>query len=524
MKRDVKGKTGAAEPRKLADLLIGRGFAGDARIVERGRELDRAAAIREAGRLSASLKTAGVRRGHKVLALLDHDMQGFLFLGVASALGIHVYMPYNLQTAAVAEWTSIVASAQPDFIVHLKRDDGALAELASLGRPLVTLADVGEEQARLVVEHPEPVRGFLILFSSGTTGNPKAISISEDLVVRRVRSATDVIAMDATSRPLMTGLLNNTTGFIFCFGAMLHGATLIFPRSGRVEDWPADVAEHAVSHLMLRPVAMRRFLEAAEKAEVDLSSLRTLAYGAAAMPADVLERGRRLITCDWVQGYGLSETFGPFCWLDEQGHAERRYATETYCVGRPDGTLEVKIDPVVGHSDGIGEVLVRGENLMEGYLDVQTGEAHRDESAWLRTGDLGRWSTAGDLILKGRLHGTVLSENGHRIYPEEVEATLAGMPGVDTAVVVGLEKSDRTGQLPVACISGPLGAEQADVVRGRVMAFLESTLSAEKWPDYVYSDVNPFPVSANGKVARAQVTSALAWENLIRVSDRDALS
>jgi acyl-CoA synthetase (AMP-forming)/AMP-acid ligase II len=356
------------------------------------------------------------------------------------------------------------------------------------------------------------VPNFLVLFTSGTTGAPKAISVSEEVVARRVASVSDRLAFGPDSRVLMSGLLNNTTGVIFSFGALRHGAVSVFPDTRDVTTWPSEVARHGITHVMLRPVAMRRFLETAATSPADLSSLRVVAYGAAAMPRAVLDAGRRLLPCDWVQGYGLSETYGPFCWFDEPGHRADRHRRHTYCVGRPDDTLEVRLEPVEGHpDDGTGEVLVRGPALMEGYLDVGTGALH-PPGEWLRTGDLGRWSPEGDLLLKGRLAGSLLSADGHRIYPEEVEAVLADVPGVDDVVLVG-----AAGERPVACLSGELGRSDDAVVRRAVTEALRAVLSPEKWPDLVSVTSAPFPRSANDKVMRAAVAGGISRARLIEL-------
>jgi acyl-CoA synthetase (AMP-forming)/AMP-acid ligase II len=213
----------------------------------------------------------------------------------------------------------------------------------------------------------------------------EAIGISERLVAHRLESMTAALGVTSHARVFLSGLLNNTTGVIFAFGAFLHGATLVVPQGRDLATWPAQVEPSRATHVMLRPVALRRFVDAA--AGADLSSLRVVAYGAAAMPRGTLEAGRALMPCEWVHGYGLSETYGPFCWLDEAAHRAGRPRRGAYNVGRPDSTVQLRLGPVPGHPDGIGEVLVGGDTLMNGYLDVTTG-AIAPPWTWLRTGDL----------------------------------------------------------------------------------------------------------------------------------------
>ncbi|MPQ97190.1 AMP-binding protein [Modestobacter sp. I12A-02628] len=508
-------------PVKLVELLLGPAGTDPHRVcvIADGRPWTRAEVGAAVGRCADDLLEQGLRPGQRVLALLDHDLRGITFLAAASALGLRVLMPYNLHAAAAAEWLTIAAAARPDAVVHLTRDRAAVPALREAGCRVVELGEGGPPAPRggpgPRIHQPEPTAQFLILFTSGTTGAPKAISVSEELVCRRVLSVTRALDFDAGSRVFMSGLLNNTTGVIFAFGALHHDALLIVPTGREIENWPAEVARHGITHVMLRPVAMKRFVESAAAGGEDLSSLRTVAYGAAAMPRGLLEAGRALMPCSWVQGYGLSETFGPFCWLDEAGHRDRRYRGEPYCVGRPDETVEVRLEPVAGHPGGVGEVLVRGPGLMEGYLDIASG-ALTPPGDWLRTGDLASWSRHGDLLLKGRKAGALLSADGHRIYPEEVEAVLADVPGVDGAVVVGVAAGGPA-ERPVACISGALAGCRPATVRDVVCRALGPVLSREKWPDLLYPVPAPLPTSTNDKVMRAEIRRRIDVAALIEL-------
>jgi acyl-CoA synthetase (AMP-forming)/AMP-acid ligase II len=400
-------------------------------------------------------------------------------------------------------------------VIHLKRDRAGVDALRVRGARVIELGhpDTAAPDRELVVDHPEPIANFVVLFSSGTTGTPKAISIAEPLIVAKIASVTARLDVTPDARLFMSGLMNNTTGVIFTFGGVLRGATVIFPAGLDPAGWPAQVAAHRATHIQLRPVALKEFIAAAPG--VDLSCLRVVAYGGGSVPRALLEQGRELIPGDWVQGYGLSETYGPFCWLDEAAHRARRYQ-QVYCLGRPDATVAVRLDPVPGHPAGVGEILVRGA-VMEGYLDVASQRV-QPPGEWFRTGDLGAWSPDGDLLLKGRVATSLLTANGHRIYPEETEAALAGAPGADDVVLVGLSEPDTVVERPVVCLRGPIGAQHPDVVRKIVVDELARRLSSEKWPDLAYATTTPFPQSANGKVMRAEVAGRIERDGLIDLS------
>lgn len=169
-----------------------------------------------------------------------------------------------------------------------------------------------------------------------------------------------------------------------------------------------------------------------------------------------------------------------------------------------------------GHPAGVGEVLVRGA-VMDGYLDVATREL-RPPGAWFRTGDLAEWSPDGDLVLKGRIAGALLTQNGHRIYPEEIEVVLADVPGADDAVLVGIAADDALTERPVACVCGLIGGESPARILRIVTGVLERSLSREKWPDFIHANTAPFPKSANGKVKRGEVAKLIDRDALIELS------
>jgi len=476
-----------------------------------------------------ALGRLGVRRGQQVVLIPEHDESAVVFMAAASAIGIQIVMPYNLQNAAIPEWVNIIQTVKPDHVVYL-RQDKAVEELqwaTAEDIHFIKLNAFAENNCAdiidIIVGSPDPVENFLVLFTSGTTGKAKAVSVSESLVCKRVASVSKQLKFSADARIFMSGLINNTTGVIFSFGALLHNATLVFPAGRVIEQWPQQVEHHRITHMMLRPVALRRFVEGTRECGADLSSLRVMAYGAAALPKKLLEEARALIPCEWVQGYGLSETFGPFCWLTEDDHQRKLYEEYIYCVGRPDDSLDISLHFSDVSENSVGEVILRGAGLMEGYFDLSSGQV-QPVVEFFHTGDYGHFSENGELILKGRISNTILSKNGHRLYPEEVESVIAGIADVKEVLLLSIPTANNLGNTPVVCIYGPL-AQQSDEVIGQVIsAQLGGQLSKEKWPDYVYPSRFPFPKSANDKIIKAEVLKTIDVKALIPISVMEEIS
>ena len=499
----------------ISCLLQGGGESGPLTCAVTPRETwTRAEAAASVARFVNRLRNAGVKPGDRALTVLQHDHHGIFLICAASALGLKLIMPYNLQEGASGEWLGIIKSMQPEHIICL--DPCAAKKLRNAGALLLDLGqDILEkpiESKPVSISAPDPIAGFLTLFSSGTTGRPKAISLAEDMIASKILNVCAHLRFDTSSRAFFSGLINNTTGFIFAFGALANFAVMCVPETRNVAAWPGLISNFQATHVMLRPVSLDRFMAAALASRADLSSLKMLAYGAAAMPVDTLRLARQVLSCDFTLGYGLSETFGPFAFLDEAAHRAGFHLGEQYCVGVADKGTRIWIENP--DADGIGEIVVDGPLIMEGYLEPARHNLVQLQGP-LRTGDLGRISPDGNLFLKGRLSSSILTPSGHRLYPEEIESLLRSVDGVDEAVLVGLPVSDKLSLRPVACIHGDLARRKAEDVREALQRALEKALGREKWPDYVFASTTPFPKNANEKARKAEVARLASSCDLI---------
>jgi long-chain acyl-CoA synthetase len=175
------------------------------------------------------------------------------------------------------------------------------------------------------------------------------------------------------------------------------------------------------------PLGIGRFLMAPVRARAGLPRIRYLVSGAAAMPHSVY-LGFRALGVEVLQGYGLTET-APVLSVTPPGRVRAG------SVGLPIAGVEIRID--APGPDGVGEVLARGENVMQGYYGEPALTAEVMDGDWLRTGDLGRLDDDGNLYLCGRRKSMIATGGGKKIFPEEVEAALCGSPLVADALVYG---------------------------------------------------------------------------------------
>ena len=441
---------------------------------------------REVGRWASSLAAAGVTAGDRV-ALADWG-------GVRS----------TAVTLAAAHLGAATAQMNP----LLTGDEFAqLAEIAGCGR--VGVADVGAAAplgaalgaATLAApgdgDVPPRVTGgeaaALILFTSGTTGLPKAVPISHDAVVARVSAYRPAYA---PGRPPAVGLMcvpSFHVGGMLGLLLSLYGGdtTVVMPRfdAGR---WLQLVERHRVASAFLVPTMLARILDHPAAATTDVSALRTVAYGAAAAPVPLVQRAmERWPEVAFANTFGQTETLGGYTTLTPEDH---RDPARIGSVGRALPGVEVRVvDPGSGADLPNGEV---GELWVRSPQNVVAG--------WLHTGDLARRDADGYLYPSGRMSDTI-NRGGEKFAPADVADVVRSHPAVADVGVVGVPDDEMGERVGVAIVvrSGadpPTLEELRSWCRGRVAPF--------KLPERL-AVVDAMPYNELGKLPRRAVADLI---------------
>ncbi len=465
-------------------------------------------------KMVAYLKSLGVCNGSKLLVCMEHNINGVAFLAAASVMGIQIYLNYNLETQTQKEINTFMSLIQGYSLVIFSEDKIKSSILSQSGTKIIELWKY--EEAKCLqgdLRRVEPIKNFLVLFTSGSSGNPKVISISEETICERIKLVTQKLEFTETSNIFMSGLLSNTTGIIFSFGAFLHGSNLIIPENRNINDWISKMSQYSATHIMLRPAMMEQFVSQLLKRQIFLPSLHVIAYGAAAMSEKTTDDGRKILSCKWIQGYGLSETFGPFVWLDELDHIHQRYKKEKYCIGVSDGSLKVRVVPILNSIES-GELEVSGHIMMNGYLDLASNSLST-VNTWFKTGDIVNVGPDGYLYIKGRISTTMLSENGHCIYPEEIEAVVRKVNGI-ADVFLGVASMANIPEIygTILCVSSSLKKEK---IINLILDVLKEELSKEKWPDWIFYSGTAFLMGSNEKILKQKVFETMTLLDLYKV-------
>jgi long-chain acyl-CoA synthetase len=340
-----------------------------------------------------------------------------------------------------------------------------------------------------------------ILYTSGTTGRPKGAEGSHLALVMQVDVLLlDTFDMHAGDRILGCLPLFHTFGQTCTMNAAFRiGATVILMPRFDADAALALMVEHATELFMGVPSMFVALLAAARR-DTRRPPLRYAMSGGAAIPVAVIDAFREQFHAEIHEGYGLTET-SPVASFNHVGRPPRPGT-----VGTPIWGVRVEIadpareDAVVLLPQGaLGEIVVRGHNLMSGYLHRPEDTARVLVDGWFRTGDLGVVDEDGSLRVVDRTSDMIL-RNGFNVYPREVEEVLARHPDVAQAAVFGIPH-DGHGQEVVAAVvvrDGAVGdtAEMKTFVRERIAAY--------KYPRRI-EVVDALPLGPSGKVLKRQL-------------------
>jgi acyl-CoA synthetase (AMP-forming)/AMP-acid ligase II len=325
----------------------------------------------------------------------------------------------------------------------------------------------------------------VLLFTSGTTGEPKAAVLRHRHLASYVIGAVEFMHADEDEAALVAVPPYHIAGVSAVLTNVFGGRRFVYLSAFTPEDWVELAAKERITHAMLVPTMLGRVLEVLEKTGEKLPSLRALSYGGGRMPQPVIEKALDLLPhVDFVNAYGLTETSSTVAVLTADDHraalasddpaVRRRLGS----VGRPLPTLELEIrDPegaVLGPNQS-GEVYVRGEQIAGEYLHKKV----ISDDGWFATNDAGWLDDEGYLFVEGRLDDVIV-RGGENISPGEVEDVLREHPQVADVAVLGLP-DDQWGERVAAVIVPKGETPSTDALAAFVQQSLRSTKTPQTW-------------------------------------------
>ncbi|OPF70698.1 long-chain-fatty-acid--CoA ligase [Streptomyces antioxidans] len=482
-------------------------------------------------RYAAVLRDLGVRPGDRIALLLPNTPHfpkvyyGVLALG-AVAVPVHGLLRAEeiVHVLADSEAKALVCAAP-------QLTEGAKAAEAA-GVPLLTvmveddtddtsdpndpnddapprldsLAERAEPLDRLVPRAPDDLA--LVLYTSGTTGRPKGAMITQLNLVMNV-STTMRSPFDLGPDDVLLGCLplfhtfGQTCGMSACF---LAGGTLVlmsrFDGPGALD----LMVTEGCTVFMGVPTMYLALLDAAVR-DSRRPALDRAFSGGSALPVKVLEEFQEVYGCPIYEGYGLTET-SPVVAYNQKAWP-RRPGT----VGRPIWGVEAEIAAadvedrieLLGAGE-VGEIVVRGHNVMAGYLNRPEATAAVLVDGWFRSGDLGVKDAEGHLTIVDRKKDMVL-RGGYNVYPREVEDVLMRHPAVAQVAVIGVP-DDKYGEEVCAVVRTRPGTAPDAALAADIVSWSRRRVAAHKYPRLV-EFVEDFPLGPSGKVLKRELTTRL---------------
>jgi long-chain acyl-CoA synthetase len=483
--------------------------------------------LERSGRVANALRRDGVGAGDRI-AFLDRNSLAYFDLLFAGALigAVNVAVNWRLAADEVAavlnDCEAGVLVVHPDYLGLLEKLTSRLPHL----QRVVVLGEAPEDFAAgdgrfacygewFAGERPddpgargEPAEVSMQLYTSGTTGLPKGVMLSNANLATSVGRADENFHVDASTVSLVAMPLFHIGGSGWALSGMSRGGRSVVLREVDPVEILRLVEAERVTETFLVPAVLMSLLMTTQIETTDLSSLRNIFYGASPISEEVLVQCMRRFPCDFTQVYGMTETTGAITALRPEDHdptGDRRHLLRS--AGKPHDGVELRVmspeTRLAAKAGEVGEVVTRSPFNMVGYWDrPEETAATIDADGWLRTGDAGYLDDEGYLFLYDRIKDMIVT-GGENVYPAEVENALLAHPSVLDVAVIGVPDA-KWGEAVKAVVVLLAGESPESVGEDALVTFCHEHLAGYKCPKSI-DYVDALPRNPSGKLLKRQL-------------------
>src|SRR5882757_827996 len=424
----------------------------------------------------------------------------------ASARAGLTFTPINYRLSAEGVEALIRRLPEPLVIVDERYRQMVGDASVLVSEEFLTAAHSAEPAA----EFPDPDSVAIVLFTSGTTSQPKAVELTHNNLTSYVTGTVEFDSANPGDAALICVPPYHIAGVSAALSNLYAGRKMVYLRRFEPNEWVRLVRDEGVTTATVVPTMLDRIVSVLETEAVELPTLRNLAYGGSKVALPLVRKALGLLpTVGFVNAYGLTEPSSTIAVLSPDDHRDALAASDDAAarrlgsVGQPVPGIEVQIrseDGAVLEPGQTGELFVRGEQVSGRYTDIGSV---LDADGWFPTKDVAMLDEDGYLFIGGRSDDTII-RGGENIAPAEIEDVLVEHPSVRDCVVVGTE-DPQWGQIIVAVVVPAGGAApDPDELREHVRAHLRGSRTPDR---VVFRD--ELPTNATGKVLRRELIDEL---------------
>ena len=347
----------------------------------------------------------------------------------------------------------------------------------------------------------------LIVYTGGTTGVPKGVMLSHTNVVSNALNTIPYLGLTEETVQLHVGpLFHMGAGQRIFTVTQAAGAHVLLPKF-TVEDILRTIQEQHINSIVLVPTMMHRLLKHPRRTEFDLSSLRHVSYGAASMPTALLKAFMSVFPDALLsQSYGQTECSPVATGLLHRDHLPSGpYGSKLGTVGRAVSTVLVEIRDAEQHPcppNEIGEVVIKGPNVMLGYWNNPEATAETIQHGWLHTGDVGFLDDEGFLTIVDRMKDMIIT-GGENVYSAEVENIISQHHKVEACAVIGIPDAEW-GERVHAIVQLSKEEEEEPLQLEQLSTFCRNHLAGYKTPRSLEL-IDSFPLTPTNKIDKKRL-------------------
>ena len=469
-----------------------------------------------ASKLAGILHDTGVRSGDRVAILADNGIEHLDCCFASWKIGA-IHVPLNWRVSAT-ELQSFLQLTTPETVVVQDTFQGLFDEAVALAKlshiKVISMSEDRTCEYESImdgpgesIELPSPEESSstetaILLFTGGTTGQPKAVCISHENIAWNTLNTT-IHDISGDDRYLNVLPLFHTGGLlVYTIPLFVLGGTTVLLRHFDADVTLKRLQEERITVFLSVPTIYRSLLDSPCWGSADLGSLRFCTSGGASLPLDLIKRYEKEKGICFKQGFGMTE-FGPGVFALSPQDAQRKAGS----IGRPNFYVQARIvnggQECQEHQEG--ELHLKGPTCSNGYFSAAGQEScMADRDGWLHTGDIARRDEEGFYYIVGREKDMYIS-GGENVYPAEIEQVAQGYPGVRYCAVVSLadKKWGETGHLALV-----LDEQTGNFDVDGMLEFLKERLARYKIPKQIHI-ITEMPMTAAGKILKQELKQKL---------------